>query len=247
MARLVHAQPDARSPERVLVPAASFYMGSEEGAADEQPVRVVALKAFALDRYEVTNGRYADCVAAGQCRAPQLMSSRSRDHYYDDPRYADFPVVLVDHAQAAAFCAFAAGRLPTEAEWERAARGALPSLNIFPWGDAWPTCALANFAGCLGDTDRVGARPAGQSPVGAVDMAGNVWEWVSDWYDVDYYREAPATDPVGPNAGTLRVMRGGCWQSGVSSLRVSCRKAELPQAWADNVGFRCAYDVGGAP
>jgi formylglycine-generating enzyme required for sulfatase activity len=96
------------------------------------------------------------------------------------------------------------------------------------------------------DTDRVGMRPAGNSPYGAMDMAGNVWEWVSDWYAADYYKASPARDPRGPGAGTLKVMRGGCWDSGAANLRVSCRKAELPKAWADNVGFRCAY-VGGAP
>ena len=92
----------------------------------------------------------------------------------------------------------------------------------------------------------MGRRPAGASPFGALDLAGNVWEWVSDWYAAGYYRESPRRDPRGPRDGTLKVMRGGCWESGASSLRVSCRKAELPGAWADNVGFRCAYPAGGA-
>ena len=96
----------------------------------------------------------------------------------------------------------------------------------------------------MGDTDRVGRRVAGQSPYGAFDMAGNVWEWTADWYDAGYYAHSPSNDPVGPASGTLKVMRGGCWVSGANSLRSDCRKAELPALWAPNVGFRCVYSQG---
>jgi len=224
----------------VRVPAGAFSMGSDSGAADEKPAHRVTGSAFAMDRYEVTNGRYQACVGAGACSAPSLFSSATRAHYFDDPAFADYPVIFVSWAQAKAFCSFAGGRLPTEAEWERAAAGS-DAPRTYPWGESPPDCSKANFAGCVGDTDRVGRRPAGQSPYGAFDMAGNVWEWTSDWYDAAYYRTSPSQDPTGPASGTLKVMRGGCWVSGAVSLRTTCRKASLPDAWAPNVGFRCVY------
>lgn len=223
----------------VHVPAGTFRMGSDAGAADERPVHPVANAAFALDRYEVTNARYLACVRAGACARPSLASSNLRARYLDDATFADYPVIFVSWAQAQAFCAFAGGRLPTEAEWEHAAAGAEP--RTYPWGEEPPDCSRANFAGCAGDTDRVGRRPSGQSPYGAFDMAGNVWEWTADWYDANYYRQSPGQDPTGPASGTLKVMRGGCWVSGASTLRTTCRKASLPESWAPNVGFRCAY------
>ena len=232
----------------VSVPSGTFTMGSEHGAADERPVHKVDLATVQLDRYEVTNVRYRACVKAGACTAPALPTSHRRPHYFDDPAFDDYPVIFVSWKQADSFCRFAGGRLPTEAEWEKTARGPADARE-FPWGDQAPDCAHANMGGpgsCVGDTDRVGRRPLGASPYGAMDMAGNVWEWVSDWYAADYYQASPARDPKGPQAGTLRVMRGGCWESGAANLRVSCRKAELPDAWADNVGFRCAYPAGGA-
>jgi formylglycine-generating enzyme required for sulfatase activity len=225
---------------RVEVPAGTFLMGSETGAADERPVHRVSGAAFVMDRYEVTNARYAACVQAGACSGPALASSFTRPDYFGKAEYGDYPVIHVSWGQAASFCAWAGGRLPTEAEWERAARGTADA-RTYPWGDSAPDCAKANFTGCVGDTDGVGLRPAGQSPYGAFDMAGNVWEWTADWYEASYYRRSPDQDPTGPDSGHLKVMRGGCWISGASSLRATCRKAELPSLWAPNVGFRCAY------
>ncbi len=215
-------------------------MGSALGAADEQPVHRVSGSPFVLDRYEVTNARYAACVEARACSAPALASSFTRAQYFGAEAFADYPVVHVSWGQATSFCAWAGGRLPTEAEWERAARGTADA-RTYPWGDSPPDCTKANYAGCVGDTDRVGKRPAGQSPYGAFDMAGNVWEWTSDWYEAGFYGRSPEQDPAGPDMGHLKVMRGGCWASGTSSLRATCRKAELPSSWAPNVGFRCVY------
>jgi serine/threonine-protein kinase len=237
----VIAAPDSPiGTSRVSVPAGTFLMGSETGAPDELPVHRVSGSAFAMDRYEVTNARFAACVQAGACSPPALTSSFKRPVYFGAAEFADYPVIHVAWSQAAAFCAWAGGRLPTEAEWERAARGTADA-RTFPWGDSAPDCSKANFAGCVGDTDRVGRRPAGQSPYGAFDMAGNVWEWTADWYEADYYSRSPDQDPVGPDSGHLKVMRGGCWVSGANSLRATCRKAELPGLWAPNVGFRCVY------
>jgi formylglycine-generating enzyme required for sulfatase activity len=223
----------------VRVPAGSFLMGSDTGAADERPVHRVHGSAFVMDRNEVTNGRYQACVRAGACTPPALRGSATRKRYFDEPAFADYPVILVSWSQAQAFCTFAGGRLPSEAEWERAAAGNAP--RTYPWGESAPDCSKANFGGCAGDTDRVGRRPAGQSPFGAFDMAGNVWEWTADWYDAGYYAQSPSSDPTGPANGSLKVMRGGCWLSDASSLRTTCRKPELPDAWAPNVGFRCVY------
>ena len=246
-ARAVTApQPHATGRQSVSVAGATFWMGSglHEGAADEHPRHEVSVSSFALDRTEVTNMRYASCVAAGVCKAPSYSSSQQRKHYFDDPAFEDYPVIFVSWSQADAFCHWAGGRLPTEAEWEFAARGPSPSVRLYPWGDERPDCAHANMAGCVGDTDRVGQRLLGASPFGAQDMAGNVWEWTQDWYDAHYYEMAPSADPGGPVQGTLKVMRGGCWMSGPDAVRVSCRKAELPSTWAPNVGFRCAYPEG---
>ena len=225
---------------RIEVPEGSFLMGSDAGAADEQPAHRVSGSAFLMDRYEVTNARYAGCVNAGGCSTPALASSFTRPAYFGAAKFADYPVVHVSWSQAASFCAWAGGRLPTEAEWERAARGTADA-RIYPWGGSPPDCTKANFTGCVGDTDRVGQRPAGQSPYGAFDMAGNVWEWTADWYEAGYYSRSPDQDPAGPDAGQMKVMRGGCWVSGANSLRATCRKAELPGLWAPNVGFRCVY------
>ena len=239
----------SESDGQVKVAAGEFIMGSApgEGSADEQPRHRVWLSGFALDKFEVTNSRYRECVKSGACARPKLLSSHLRPDYFDNDRYANFPVVFVEAKQAETYCRYRSGRLPTEAEWEKAARGPSPSIARFPWGDKEPDCSLANMGGpqsCLSDTDRVGRRVSGQSPWGAVDMAGNVWEWVADLYDAAYYRQSPARDPMGPSVGSLRVIRGGCWESGADSLRVSCRKAVLASSWAYNVGFRCAYGKG---
>jgi formylglycine-generating enzyme len=240
---MVSAAPDVPlGTPRVEIPAGSFLMGSEAGAADERPVHRVSGSAFVIDRYEVTNTRYAECVRAGACSPPALASSFKRPAYFGAAEFADYPVIHVSWGQANTFCAWSGGRLPTEAEWEHAARGTADA-RAYPWGDSAPDCTKANFAGCVGDTDRVGRRPAGQSPYGAFDMAGNVWEWTADWYEAAYYGRSPDRDPTGPDSGHLKVMRGGCWVSGASSLRATCRKAELPDLWAPNVGFRCVYDA----
>jgi eukaryotic-like serine/threonine-protein kinase len=230
---------------RVEVPAGTFSMGSDTGAPDERPIHRVSGSGFMMDRYEVTNARYAACVKEGACSPPALLSSFKRAEYFGVPELADYPVIHVSWGQAASFCVWAGGRLPTEAEWERAARGT-EDARTYPWGDDAPSCDKANFAGCVGDTDRVGRRPAGQSPYGAFDMAGNVWEWTADWYEAGYYSRSPDQDPTGPDAGQMKVMRGGCWVSGANSLRATCRKAELPGLWAPNVGFRCVYPAASA-
>jgi formylglycine-generating enzyme required for sulfatase activity len=236
-------------PKPVDVLGGSFWMGSaaNDGANDEHPQHQVSISGFQIDRYEVTNERYLACVNAKVCKPPQIRSSAQRKDYFGVNEFSRYPAVFVNWEQANTFCRWDGGRLPTEAEWELAAKGLGSTKRTYPWGNDAPDCTKANLGGdgsCVGDTDLVGRRLAGASPWGAMDMAGNVWEWTSDWYDANYYSKSPNVDPQGPSQGKLKVMRGGCWMSGADSLRVSCRKAELPDTWAPNVGFRCVRKGG---
>lgn len=230
----------------VRVPGGALQMGcdtanpAEVCAADAQPVHGVTLDAYWIDLYEVTNGQYGVCVQAGACAAPSRWSSALRARYYGNYLYNSYPVLYVSWHDAASYCAWAGKRLPTEAEWEKAARGAGGEL-AYPWGNGAPTCYHANFQGCLYDTAAVGSHGAGASPYGVQDMAGNVWEWVADWYAEDYYAHAPASNPRGPAEGTERVVRGGSWFEEARWVHSTARVADLPTARYDRLGFRCAW------
>jgi len=217
----------------VYVPAGSFLMGSEDGDSeadsDEFPQHEVTLDSFWIDRTEVTNAQYERCVADGDCPTSFFAESTSWNG-------ADYPVVGVSWMDAEAYCTWAGGRLPTEAEWEYAARG--PEANRYPWGDELPTCELAQFASCDGETIPVGGRPAGASWVGALDMTGNVWEWVQDWYGS--YVDSPSNNPTGPTEGDYKVLRGGSWGGTSRNVRSADRIHNQPENRAGSVGFRCA-------
>jgi formylglycine-generating enzyme required for sulfatase activity len=212
---------------------------AETCSSDEQPLHTVTLSAYSIDKYEVTNARYKACVDAGGCTAPWSVNSDTRSPYYGTSTYADYPVINVTWHQASAFCAWAGKRLPTEAEWEKAARGSSDTRK-YPWGDSAPDCTKANFSSsCVGDTSRVGSYPSGASPYGVMDMAGNVWEWVNDWYDGNYYSVSPSVNPQGPSTGSWRVLRGGWWDNVGSGVRSADRVNYLPDLWNFNFGFRC--------
>lgn len=239
----------------VLVPAGNFQMGCETSedpqcnsyGYGESPRHTVNLDAYAIDTYEVTNARYAACVAAGECTAPgstQAYSTvRGYYEYYGVAQYANFPVIYVNWNQATAFCAWDNKRLPTEAEWEKAARGG--DTRIYPWGNTTPDCTLGNFYNdttgnyCVGETTAVGSYPTGASPYGVMDMSGNVWEWVNDWYQSDYYATSPANNPPGPTTGIYRVLRGGSFRGGSGLVRASSRNFSVPDHGDFNHGFRC--------
>jgi formylglycine-generating enzyme required for sulfatase activity len=222
----------------VFVPAGEFTMGSDDGGSDERPAHTVYLDAFAIDRTEVTNAQYARCVQAGACRPPDPSRSSTRADYFADPRYADYPVIYVSWDDARAYCAWAGRRLPTEAEWEKAARGT--DGRTYPWGDEWDASKANTDEAGPGDTTPVGAYPQGASPYGALDMAGNVWEWVADWYGANYYRESPGENPLGPASGAYRVVRGGSWNNYQWLARAAIRGRNTPGNRDDDVGFRCA-------
>jgi formylglycine-generating enzyme required for sulfatase activity len=220
----------------VLIPAGSFQMGSNKGEFDEKPAHTVHLSSFYMDKYEVTNGEYKKCVDAGSCRAPYESTSITRSSYYGDSRYENYPVIYVNWNQAKAYCEWKGGRLPTEAEWEYAARGGLRGMK-YPNGDSISPIE-ANYSCSWSDTAKVGSYdPNGY---GLYDMAGNVWEWTNDWYDEKYYENSPSQDPQGPSNGKYRVVRGGSWFNATYFIRVSNRVRCNAADWDYDTGFRCA-------
>jgi eukaryotic-like serine/threonine-protein kinase len=243
---------------QVLIPAGEFLMGSDAGDPladeDERPQRPVYLDAFWMDQTEVTNAMYAICVDEGLCSPPTDVKSNSRDVYYGNPAFANYPVLFVDREAAESYCAWAGRRLPTEAEWEKAARG--DGGPIYPWGDFLGS-DLANYCDqsctynwrdpAVDDGQRevgpVGAYPAGASPYGILDMAGNVYEWVADWYAADYYGRGFDSDPAGPATGSEAMLRGGSWYDIDRFIRSANRLSIRPTTTADNIGIRCAQDI----
>jgi hypothetical protein len=221
------------------VPAGVFWQGCNQAvdtdcSDSEKPYREVTLSAFEMDETEVTQGAYKNCVDGGSCRAPNCDWST-------DSKRPTHPVVCVDWNDAKTYCEWAGKRLPTEAEWEKAARGT--DGRVYPWGKEAPTCSLVNFSGCVETTKAVGSTPQGDSPYGLKDMAGNVWEWVADRYDGNYYASAPATNPTGPSGGWSRVYRGGAFRVDARFVRASKRSATDPGLRSDGLGFRCARSV----
>lgn len=211
----------------VFVPGGDFLMGSAI-ARDEQPEHTVTIDDFWIGQTEVTNAQYARCVDTDACTPPH------NDHW-DHPEQADLPVTHVDWEQANRYAQWAGGRLPTEAEWEKAARGT--DGRTFPWGDDVTDEQRLNFNSMTGVV-AVGSYPAGASPYGALDMAGNVEEWVADWYAPDAYAQSADPNPTGPTTGILRVVRGGSFKSSRGGVRASVRGRAAPAINFDNVGFR---------
>lgn len=254
----------------VYVPAGKFMMGGKIEDAldecgkfrsectpsdfeDEQPAHEVDLSAFWLDQTEVTNAMYEKCVDAGICEIADFLENKSYTHpnYFGNPEYANYPFLNGNWKYAKTYCEWAGRRLPTEAEWEKAARG--PNATIYPWGNEFDGAALnfcdgncpvdtadTNYDDGYGDVSPVGSYPQGKSFYGALDMAGNVREWVSDWYDPAYYSISPLKDPTGPETGTFRVMRGGSWVNWGDEARTTRRYADVAGQHYTSVGFRCA-------
>jgi formylglycine-generating enzyme required for sulfatase activity len=212
----------------VTIPAGEFQMGSEVGYPEEQPVHIVYLDTFELGRYEITNRQYIQCVKASICDGITDISAGRELH----------PVARVSWGDAKKFCEWVGGRLPTEAEWEKAARGT--DERSYPWGDDPPTPGLLNYNSAVSGTTPVGNYPDGVSPYGLFDMAGNVWEWVNDWYSNTYYQISPTSNPLGPEIGQYRVLRGGSWLDNEYRVFLYHRARSSPEYADFNFGFRCA-------
>lgn len=253
-----------------LVPAGAFERGSEAGLMDTTPVKSIQLSAFCVDRFERTNLQYIavleESVAAGR---PNESADGAKLYDFEDvddevpegiawvddgpvlvDGLEDHPVVEVYWESAHAYCQWAGLSLPTEAQWEKAARGT--DGRTYPWGEAAPSCDLASVRPemdgepCWDHTLPVGSFPDGVSPYGALDMAGNIAEWVSDWYDPDYYGQAPEADPPGPSAPIEtreRITRGGNFPSGAPAASTFSRYREAEDATSNGVGFRCVRNL----
>lgn len=218
----------------VYVPAGEFIMGLD---GVDNPQHTINLSAFWIYRSEVTNRMYALCVASGVC-IPPIDPEAAADLYATIHR--DKPVSGVTWEQADAYCKWAFAALPTEAQWEKAARG--PGGSLYPWGDAAPNCNLANLGGCRGAITAAGNYPTARSYYQALDMLGNVSEWVRDWYDPSYYATSPAADPPGPASGTARVARGGSYLSDPASINLAQRSFLPPGEYGPDQGFRCVVE-----
>ena len=240
----------------IEIPAGSVWIGCDETnnanfscLGDELPLHQVHLDAFFMDKFEVTNAQFALCVTDGACAEPTYKHSATRQNYYSDPDYADFPRVAVSWFEARDYCQWVGGRLPTEAEWVRAARG--DDNRVFPWGNEDPDCSKANLLDestgklCVGDTSPVGSYPEGASPFGVMDLAGNVWEWTADWYYQNYYAISPAVNPQGPEQGSAKVVHGGGFDYGWKVSRIAYTTDHDPREHKIGFGFRCVMDGNG--
>jgi eukaryotic-like serine/threonine-protein kinase len=260
---------DTDPTELALVPAGYFTMGSDfsegffdgvpdEPFSDEQPERRTYVSAFSMEIHEVANVQFRSCVDAGPCNDPGTTTGVDGADYYTAPVFDDFPVVNVSWPDADAYCKWRGRRLPTEAEWEKAARGSSDE-RVYPWGWQEPTCRLANISvpradelspdavweeTCHAAPVRVGRYAASASPYGVTELAGNVAEWTADYYAADYYRETiwpgNSVDPTGPPTGDRRVVRGGGFTSTAMFARVTFRDSKWPESSNIGLGFRCA-------
>ena len=235
----------------VLIPQGTFEMGSRLSLSELDPVSIfqadrhmlgpedpaheVILDAFYIDLYEITNTDYKKYIEA--------TGSKNIPRYWDDNAFnhPQQPVVGITWKEARAYCQWKNKRLPTEAEWEKAARGKRPVR--FPWGNAPPDKNLANFDNHVGKTAPVGSYPKGKSDYGTFDMSGNVSEWVNDWHYPEYYLFSPKENPPGPKKGVYKIIRGGNWQNNLEDIRLTYRNATVPKARSKTVGFRCAANA----
>jgi serine/threonine-protein kinase len=233
----------------VFVPKGEFMMGSDEAYDFFNKAHSVNLDSYWIDQTTITNAMYQKCVSEDGCTPPYELGSETRESYYTNSEFNDYPVIFIDWDQANDYCTWAGRRLPTEAEWEKAARGT--EGYIYPWGNNFPTGNQANFADSSSnfdwaeesindgfpDTAPVGSFPEGKSVYGVFDMAGNVWEWVSDRFGK--YPSESVSNPLGPTSGDTRVMRGGSFNSPMVELSSTVRMEFFQTDSYNDFGFRC--------
>lgn len=230
---------DAKNISMRLIPAGEFTMGYDDGQIEARPASLIYVDTFYIDKYEVTNEMYAACVVDGKCRIPRLLGSSTRPSYYNNPNFANYPVLYVDWKAAKTYCEWRGARLPTEAEWEKAARGTADE-RAYPWGSALD-CDHANHSGCVGDTAAVNQYDKGQSPYGVYGMSGNVWEWTNSLYSFYPYNAADGRET--PDASGKRIVRGGSWHifGGTGGgIRIDTRFMVDPVYYGAYIGIRCA-------
>lgn len=232
----------------ILIPSGPFTMGSNDGLPNERPEHVVTLDAYYIDQYEVTLALYRKFLESGKYESPPTWDDEAAT------TVGDRPAIGMKWSDAAAYCQWAGKRLPTEAEWEKAARGT--DGRRYPWGHMQPFVDIANYnrgvwvnegitlvavtSGLEGMSVRHGLKTGGKSPYGLAHMAGNAAEWVADWYDREYYQKSPDKNPTGPAQGEKRVLRGGSWADLPAALRVTARFSAEPDFEDRTIGFRCA-------
>ncbi|MDH4185742.1 MAG: formylglycine-generating enzyme family protein [Nitrospira sp.] len=234
----------------MLIPAGPFMMGSDEGLPNERPAHTVMLDAYFIDLHEVTLSLYRKFLEEGKHESPQTWDDEAATVV------GDRPAVGMKWGDALAYCQWAGKRLPTEAEWEKAARGT--DGRRYPWGEMQPFVDIANYnrgiwvneaitlvavtSGMEGMSVRHGLKGGGKSPFGLTHMAGNAAEWVADWYARDFYQKSPERNPTGPAVGEKRVLRGGSWADLPVALRVTARVSADPDFEDRTIGFRCAMN-----
>lgn len=228
---------------QIYIPAGEFMMGTQEtGFVGSHPLHKVYLDAFWIDRTAVSNAMYARCVAARGCRK-YIYSRPGYNTGYPNMFYRDYPVTYVSWQEAQAYCAWAGRRLPTEAEWEKAARGA--ELLLYPWGSTPPNLSLLNFDDNIGGTVAVDRYPRGASPYGVLQLEGNVREWMQDWFSENYYGVSPYGNPQGPAFGKTKVLRGASYNDSERGALAFIRFDHVPTSRGANRGFRCVELGGG--
>ena len=258
------AQAVEGEPAEVVIPAGPFWMGCSPldtscaaKGSPEKPQHQVVLAKYAIDVAETTVADYAKCAAAGACTKPPDASHPTEPFNFGVVGREMHPINGVNWSQALAYCQWRGKRLPSEAEWEKAARGGCEAHKgdcgstalVYPWGNQPPDCTLAQFTpgkppGCSGGmTAPVGSLPAGRSPYGLWDTAGNVWEWTADWYDENFYSVSPVQDPQGPPTGEVRTRRGGGYPNEAGSMRLVRRYGLSAEVASPDTGFRCARSL----